>query len=170
MENQFIAALLILNMTGPAAFITLANLLNRPTPAAFLTTNTQSVGAVHAATLSVLEKKIPNLHGHLTNAQLDLAAEEYLSPLYRSLFCCLGMDVASRILDVYVFEGDNMLPLAACATLAKLEGKLYGDKQEILDVVLGAKGYELGKDDSFMALVKQMGESGNGQDKRPHSW
>lgn len=80
------------------------------------------------------------------------------------------MDVASRILDVYVLEGDDVLPLAACAVLAKLEGKLYGGKQEVLDVLLGAKGYELGKDDDFMALVKQMGESGTGQDKRPHSW
>jgi len=168
--THFIAALLILNLTGSAAFITLANLLNRSTPAAFLTSNAQATSAAHASSLRILEAKIPNLHGHLTNAQLELEPEEYLGPLYRSLFCCLGMDVASRILDVYVLEGDDVLPLAACAVLAKLEGKLYGGKQEVLDVLLGAKGYELGKDDDFMALVKQMGESGTGQDKRPHSW
>ena len=80
------------------------------------------------------------------------------------------MDIASRILDVYVFEGDAILPMAAVATMAKLEGKLYGGKSEVLDVLLGAKGYELGKDDDFMALVKSIGEIDTSQDRRPHSW
>lgn len=79
------------------------------------------------------------------------------------------MDIASRVLDVYVFEGDNVLNLVACGVLAKLEGKLYGSRNEILDVVLGSQGYELGKDDEFMMLVRSMGESGS-LEKRPHSW
>jgi hypothetical protein len=99
-----------------------------------------------------------------------LDAIEYLAPLFKSLFCCLGMDIASRILDVYVFEGDAVLPQAAVAVFAKLEGKLYGDKNEILDVLIGAKGFELGKDDDFMALVMSMGDSSATLDRRPHSW
>ncbi|KIW03273.1 uncharacterized protein PV09_05490 [Verruconis gallopava] len=167
---HFPAALLILNLSGPAAFITLANIFNRPIPAAFLTSNSASMSAAYKAVLSLLEKKISVLHAHLTNPQLELSPDSYLGPFFQSLFCSqrFGMDIASRIWDVYVFEGeDETLIHAACATLAKLEGKLYGSRDEILDA-LSEKQYSLGKEDDFMDLVRQLGNKKD--DKRPNSW
>jgi hypothetical protein len=167
---QFIAALLILNLSGPSSFITLANILNRPLPTAFLTQNTQSTSSTCSSVLRLLENKIPNLHAHLTNPQLQLDPVEYLAPIFTSLFCShrFDMDIASRIWDVYVFEGDEVLIHAACATLAKLEGKLYGSREEVLNALCSSKVYDLGKDDEFVMLVQQMGSKK--EDKRPNSW
>jgi hypothetical protein len=82
--------------------------------------------------------------------------------MLRSIFCSqkFGMDIASRIWDVYAFEGDKALVRAAVGVLARLEGRLYGNKQEILDVLgSSASGaWDLGPEDEFMAIVREMGK------------
>jgi hypothetical protein len=111
--------------------------------------------------LGILQYKIPNLHAHLTLPTLGLHPSEYMEPMLRSLFCSqkFGMDIASRIWDVYVFEGDKALVRAAVGILAKLEGRLYGNKQEILDVLGSSSGTcDLGTEDSFMKIVREMGK------------
>jgi len=70
------------------------------------------------------------------------------------------MDIASRIWDVYVFEGDKALVRTAVGVLAKLEGRLYGNKSEILDVLgSSASGaWDLGPEDEFVRVVRDMGK------------
>jgi hypothetical protein len=70
------------------------------------------------------------------------------------------MDIASRIFDIYVFEGDAALIRAAVATLAKLEVRLYGSRSEILEILGSAKGgpWDLGKEDDFILLMREMGK------------
>jgi len=70
------------------------------------------------------------------------------------------MDIASRIFDVYAFEGDAALIRAAVGTLAKLEGRLYGSRGEILEILGSAKGgpWDLGKEDDFMMVMREMGK------------
>ena len=81
------------------------------------------------------------------------------------------MEIASRLWDVYVFEGDEILVQAAVAVLARLEGKLYGSKEEILDVLVRGGVYELGREDEFMRCVREMGQTeGGGETRRPASW
>lgn len=93
------------------------------------------------------------------NPTLELPASEYLDPIFHSLFCSanFGMDIASRVWDVYVFERDKTLVRAAAAVLARLEGRLYGSRAEILDV-LGKEKWDLGNEDEFMATVREMGK------------
>lgn len=52
-----------------------------------------------------------------------------------------------------------MLVRAAIAVLTVLEPRLYGEADEIVGILgWGAKGYwELGREDAFMALVRQAG-------------
>jgi hypothetical protein len=81
--------------------------------------------------------------------------------MLRSLFCSqkFGMDIASRIWDVYVFEGDKAIVRAVVGALAKLEGRLYGNKQEILNVLGSSRAAcDLGPEDDFMRLVREMGK------------
>lgn len=66
------------------------------------------------------------------------------------------MDIASRIWDVYVFEGDAVLVQAAVGMLARLEGRLYGGRKECLDVLREDACFDLGRDDEFMACVRGM--------------
>lgn len=166
---------MILNLSGPASFITLANVLNRPTPSSFLTSNLQAITTIFNDIMATLETKIPNLHAHLTNPKLDLEPSVYLAPMLLSLFCNnkFGMDIASRIWDVYVFEGDELLVKAACATLAKLEGKLYGDRAEVLEIFASDQAFSLGREDDFMSLIRSMGKdcsSPKKYERRPSSW
>lgn len=69
------------------------------------------------------------------------------------------MDIASRIMDCYVFDGDGILVRACLGTLAKLEGRLYGSREEILELLGSAKGapWDLGKEEEFMELMREMG-------------
>jgi hypothetical protein len=82
--------------------------------------------------------------------------------MLHSLYCSqkFGMDIASRIWDVYVFEGDKALVRAAVGTLAKLEGRLYGSREEILAVLGSAVNgqWDLGPEDEFIQLVRDMGK------------
>jgi hypothetical protein len=63
--------------------------------------------------------------------------------------------------------------------LARLEGKLYGSREEVLDVLRceGGRNYDLGREDEFMGVVRAMGGDvssggvgGKKEDKRPNSW
>jgi Rab-GTPase-TBC domain len=166
-----VAALLLLNLDAPNAFTTLANLLNRPIPSAFLTSNAVAIPKIHNLVLDALSYKYPALHIHLTSPNLALPPAEYLDPMLRSLFCSskFGPDIASRIMDVYVFENDKMLIRAAVGTLAKLEARLYGNMREILDVLAFDKPmakWDLGNEDEFTQLVREAGKV----DDEDESW
>lgn len=155
------AALLILNLSPSDAFVALANILNRPLPMAFLVHDTNAMHRAHDLVLRTLAYKLPRLHAHLTKT-LALAPEQFLDPLFRTLFCCrgAGLDIASRIWDVYVFEGDKALVRAAVGTLDALEGRLYGEKQEVLEL-LGwrmSDSWAIADEDAFMRGVRNAGK------------
>jgi hypothetical protein len=103
----------------------LSNLLNQPVPAAFHTgADPATVAGTYQRTLAVLALKQPLLHTHLTQ-RLRLAPAAFLEPLFRYLFLqTLPLDYASRVWDVFVFEGSTVLVRAAVAVLARLEPAL----------------------------------------------
>lgn len=75
-----------------------------------------------------------------------------------SLHC--PVDVTSRLWDVYSFEGDSFLVRTAVAILMMLESKLYGSRNEVLDILgWNASVYPLGRDDEFMAFVRSAGKA-----------
>ncbi|KAF2084177.1 hypothetical protein K490DRAFT_49766 [Saccharata proteae CBS 121410] len=159
--THLIAALLILNLSASSAFTSLANLLNRPLPMAFLIHDTAAMSRAHDLVLRTMQTKIPALHRHLvTTLALDPAS--YLDPLFRTL-CArgVGVDVASRIWDVYVFEGDKALIRAAVGVLDVLEGQLYGGRDEVLKVLgwHGGAGWAVGGEDEFMLRVRNAGKA-----------
>ncbi|KAH7062335.1 rab-GTPase-TBC domain-containing protein [Macrophomina phaseolina] len=158
--THLIAGLLILNMSPPDAFISLANILNRSLPMAFLVNDTNAMRRARDLVLKTLHYKIPKLHYHLTEG-VSLEPEEFLDPLFRTMFCHgPGLDIASRIWDVYVFEGDKSLVRAAVGILDSLEGRLYGTREEILDLLgWNAKNeWCIKDDDAFMRGVRNAGK------------
>ncbi|KAI9701387.1 MAG: hypothetical protein M1820_006478 [Bogoriella megaspora] len=168
------AALLLLTLPTPAStFTSLANLLNRPFPLAHLLPDPGALARAHNLVLSTLSYKLPRLHQHLTNPELDLYPEEWIDPMMRSLFCArLGVDEASRLWDVYVFEGDRVLIRAVVGCLIKLEGKLYGTREEILSVLgwpdanpatagsgkQSSRMWDVGSEEDFMVAVREAGK------------
>ena len=92
--------------------------------------------------------------------------------MLRGLFCAhLGVDEASRLWDVYVFEGDKVLIRAVVGCLIRLEGKLYGSKEEILKVLgwpnvdaatalenPSPRLWDVGTEEDFMTAVREAGK------------
>ena len=141
---HFVAAFLLLNLPDPSAtFTALANLLNRPLPLAFLTEDSASISKSYVLTLRLLAHKLPLLHSHLFHSTSDgglgLTAEEVLEPMMRTLFLHpslgLGLEKAARIWDVLVFDGDAMIVRSCVGVLAVLESRLYGTREEMLQML-----------------------------------
>ncbi len=158
------AALLILTLPSPSStFLSLANLLNRPLPLAFLTGSPTATKKAYSLTLTLLSQKLPRLHHHLFSI-LALGAHEVLEPMMRTLFLGpvggVGVEIAVRLWDVIVFDGDSAIIRTAVAVLGVLEAKLYVEREDVLDL-LGweAKSeWKLGGVEEFMARVRTTGK------------
>lgn len=79
----------------------------------------------------------------------------------------LGVDIAARVWDVMVFDGDAAVIRTAVAVLGSLEGKLYGGKEEVLNVLgwrggVGRDKWDVGGEENFMAHVREVGKEDNG--------
>jgi len=168
---QLIAGLLRLQLgTASDTFSCLCNLLNRPLPLAFLTGDPSATAKAYQLTDGLLSHKFPRLHTRLFSPAphgLGLTAHEVLEPMMRTLFLgpgnSLGVDTASRVWDVMVFDGDGVIIRTAVALLGALEGKLYGSAAEVLSVLgwmggSGKGGWEVGDEDEFMGRVRSAGK------------
>ncbi|KAL9099833.1 MAG: hypothetical protein Q9163_004721 [Psora crenata] len=182
--THLVAAFLSLIMATPCqAFLTLSNLLNRPLPLAFLTGDSGGMGKAYGLTLSILRNKYPRLHNHLfgsalnakspmtegtacelsSSQPLNLSPALILEPIMRTLFLGpgqgLGIDIAARVWDVMVFEGDAAIIRTTVALLGILEGKLYGDREDVLGILGwgGNIGQGLADEEAFMAGVRSVG-------------
>lgn len=159
--THLIAGQLCQHLEPSAAFVTLANLLNRPLPLAFLVHDQAAMSRAYAQILSTLSYKCPNLHAHLTNPALDVQPAEFLDPLLRCLFTYnLANEHAARVWDLYVFEGEKVLVRAAVGVLSILEPKLYGGREEILDIISwrNEKKWALGTEEEFIKAVREAGK------------
>ncbi|KAI9884055.1 MAG: hypothetical protein M1823_004169 [Watsoniomyces obsoletus] len=157
--THLIAGLLLLNLPPPQAFLVLSNLLNHSIPLAFHTSDPSGIHQTYTLTLQALAYKFPDLHQHLTST-LKLPPETYLEPMFRTLFTrTLPLDHASRVWDVYVFEGDRFLVRTAVAVLGRLEHTLYGNREEVLGI-LGWGNKEV--DGNGIGRDIRRGSNGNG--------
>ena len=122
--------------------------------------DSEAISRMYDLTLRSLEYKFPDLHNHLTTI-LQLRPKSFLEPMFRTLLTrCVPLDHASRVWDVYVFEGDGFLVRTAVAILGKLDLEMRRTREEVLQVVgWGAKGmWELGDVDEFMLAVRSAGK------------
>lgn len=162
--THLIAGLLCLHTSAAepeTAFVALANLLNRPTPLAFLVHDQAAMARTHDLVLSTLKYKSPTLHAHLTSPNLNLSPSDLLDPLFRCLFAYnLPPSHAARVWDLYIFEGEKALVRTAVAVLAKLEPKLYGKRDEVLDLLGWGNEdrWELGSEEEFVTSVREAGK------------
>ena len=123
---------------------------------------------------ALLAQKLPKLYGHLFTPEpsgLGLSHHELFEPMMRTLFLGpgegLGVETATRVWDVLVFEGDRMCIRTAVAVLGALEGDLYGERDEVLAKLgwgggSGSQMWKVGDEDAFMARVRAMGKHEQG--------
>ncbi|KAL8819457.1 MAG: hypothetical protein Q9223_002115 [Gallowayella weberi] len=173
--THLLAGLLLLTLpSASATFISLANLLNRPLPLAFLSGEPAGCAKAYSLVYALLEDKYPRLHTHLFSREqgLDIHPHEILEPVMRMLFLGpnsgLGVEAASRVWDVMVFDGDAAVVRTVVGLLGWLEGRLYGNREEVLGV-LGWRGGGWGIEgdvEGFMKLVRAVGKERVHKEKR----
>lgn len=159
--SHLVAGMLCYHLRPADAFVTLANMLNRAVPLAFHVHDVAVMARTYELVLSTLKYKFPKLHGHLTSSAIGLRPEDFLDPIFRCLFAYhLPLEHASRVWDIFVFEGDKALVRAAVAVLGRLEGKLYGTREEVLDLLgwRNEKRWDLGNEEEFIAAVREAGK------------
>jgi hypothetical protein len=167
-EATSLAALLLLQIPDPiSAFITLANMLHRPLLSALLIKDHAALQPTFTGIMTKLAERVPSLHAHLVSlsnrssassacsdrsagscsssvSALDRSGSivaEVLTPVLASLAFgspAVGVEIATRVWDGAVFEGDSAMAAAAVAVLEKLEGRLYGGRLEEVVTELGA--------------------------------
>lgn len=169
--THLVAGILCLHLRPADAFVALANMLNRPLPLAFLVHDAGAMARAYDLILSTLKYKFTKLHDHLTSSATGMRPEEYLDPMFRCLFAYnLPVEHVNRIWDIFVFEGDKALIRTAVAILGKLEGKLYGSREEILDLVgwRNEQKWDVGSEEEFIAAVREAGKvDSKGELKNP---
>lgn len=80
----------------------------------------------------------------------------------------MGVEIAARVWDAMVFDGDGVTIRTAVAVLAALEGKLYGGVDEVRGVLgwgggVGQGAWDVGGEDEFMSRVRNAGKEERGE-------
>ncbi|KZL66262.1 TBC domain-containing protein [Colletotrichum tofieldiae] len=166
-----LAALLLLNLPSPSVtFIALANVLNRPLPLSFYSEDPGAKASAYNLVMQTLSVKSPRLHEHLTKDISEGDADFYLGNFFMGLGTThLAMDEASRLWDVYVFEGDAVMVRAAVATLMRNEMALLGVKspgeaKKMIEGGVNKDGRKAvvgddGAEDRWMRAVREAGKA-----------
>lgn len=136
-----------------------------------------AISRIHSLTLTTLASKFPTLYAHLCSPEIGLNVDPgiYLDTIFEGLFTTiLGLDEATRLWDVWVFEGDAVLVRAAVAVFSQVENKLYGavSRQEVFRLLSGGVDLDgdvvkgtLDREDEWMERVRDAGRSGTGRSK-----
>lgn len=130
---SFVGAVLSLNMEAPDAFTCFANLLNNPCHRAAFTLNQKQMDIYYKVYSSALAHKLPKIFSHFTVAGLspDLYLLDWLYTIYAK---AMPLDVACRIWDVFLRDGDEFLFRTALGVL-----HLYQEELLKMDFVHGAQ-------------------------------
>ncbi|KAL0117755.1 hypothetical protein PUN28_008866 [Cardiocondyla obscurior] len=130
---SFVGAVLSLNMEPPDAFACFANLLNHPCHRAAFTLDQKRMNTYYKVYSSALAHKLPKVFSHFTIAGLspDLYLLDWLYTIYAK---AMPLDVACRIWDVFLRDGDEFLFRTALGVL-----HLYQEELLKMDFVHGAQ-------------------------------
>ncbi|KAI1173635.1 hypothetical protein F4777DRAFT_589711 [Nemania sp. FL0916] len=161
-----IAALLLLNFdTAASAFIALANVLNRPLPLSFYANDHGAQSSAYQVIHQILAARSPTLVKHIVDTEsINSDLEIRLTAIFMSLFTKhISLDDCTRLWDVYVFEGDDVLIHAAAALLLQKEMSLLpthsaAEFSKVLDDC-AKTGIQEPDSDGFMKRVRAIGNS-----------
>ncbi|KAG7800228.1 hypothetical protein KL944_003801 [Ogataea haglerorum] len=97
-------------------------------------TNNEYLEDIAAQFDKFLAKTSPAIHAHFK--AVGLQPRTVIANTVPSLFSkCLNMDVCSRLVDIYIFEGDTFPLRVLLALIRKIQYKLLGSKEEICNVL-----------------------------------
>ncbi|CAG2165478.1 unnamed protein product [Oppiella nova] len=114
---SFLAAMLLLNMESESAFVCLANLLNRELLVSFFRVNQPVMNAYYKTFEEFFAENLPKLYKHFNEQKLspDLYLVDYIYTLFSR---SLPLDIASRIWDLFLRDGEEFIFRAALGILS----------------------------------------------------
>ncbi|KAH8920736.1 RabGAP/TBC [Atractiella rhizophila] len=131
------AALLLLNLSPPEAFLSLVNLISKSCLKCLYSNDEETIEAYYRIFDTILADNLPKLYQHFLATSIRPSL--YLRPWLLSAFSAyLPFDTTVRLFDVFLLEGDSLLFRLALALLEILESRLLVLKgveevEEVLD-------------------------------------
>ncbi|TDL28056.1 RabGAP/TBC [Rickenella mellea] len=148
-----IAAMFLLNMNPPAAFLCMRNLLERHCMRSFYggLSAKEDVEAYYRIFDTLLADGMPKIYFNFKQHQISPVAylPDWILPVFLDH---LPLEACARIWDVLILEGDSFLFRAALAMLGVLEPRLFfPDRTELLGILRGENkaALEVAKRDSL---------------------
>ena len=114
---SFLAAMLLLNMESSDAFVCLGNILNSKLLVSFFRVNQTVMNAYYKTYEEFFKENLPKLHKHFNEHKLspDLYLVDYIYTLFSR---SLPLDIASRVWDLFLRDGDQFIFRAALGILS----------------------------------------------------
>ncbi|XP_015118102.1 TBC1 domain family member 14 [Diachasma alloeum] len=130
---SFIGAILTLNMEPNDAFICFSNLLDNPCHRAAFTLNQTQMNVYYKVYTTALLNNLPKVHAHFVSS--GLSPDFYLLDWVYTIYAkAMPLDVACRVWDIFVRDGDEFLFRTALGVLNLYQEELLG-----MDFVRGAQ-------------------------------
>ncbi|BGP30825.1 hypothetical protein JCM10296v2_002582 [Rhodotorula toruloides] len=130
----FPAALLILNMSPAEAFVCLVNLVQKSFLRSFYSSDPDEVEAYYRVFDTLLADYMPRVYANFS-AQV-VRPSLYLFPWLSTLYTAfLPLDLATRVFDVFLLEGDSFVFRVAIVLLQILEPRLFNPNLDELSAV-----------------------------------
>lgn len=121
-------------MTPPEAFLSLVNLVSKSVLSSFYKEAPQERDAFYRIFDTLLADTMPRVYENFSREQVSPAL--YLDPWLSSCFIrFLPLDLATRLFDVFLLEGDSFLFQVSLVVLEVLEPRLFNPVREELEAV-----------------------------------
>ncbi|KAK4058330.1 hypothetical protein OIO90_000487 [Microbotryomycetes sp. JL221] len=142
-------ALLLVNMAPADAWVSLVNLVDKSFLKSFYGGKSDEMEAYYRIFDTLLADSMPKVYENFLRQ--SISPRLYLTPWLISLYVrFLPLDLATRIFDVFVLEGDSFLFRVALAILRTLESRLFNPNQTDIQAVFD------GTDRGAVAIVKRI--------------
>ncbi|XP_033102695.1 TBC1 domain family member 14-like [Anneissia japonica] len=122
---SFIAAVFLLNLEPPDAFICFSNLMNKPCQMAFFRLDQTIMQAYFATFEEYFQDNLPHLYDYFEELEVtpDLYIIDWMYTIYSK---SLPLDVACRVWDVFFRDGEEFLFRTALGILQLYQNVLLG--------------------------------------------
>lgn len=149
---SYLVAGFLLNMEALDTFICLANFINKPFNLAFYITDRTQMYKYAMAADSIILTLLPKVHKHFK--ELNIESENYMTDWFMTVYLKpLPLDIASRVWDIYLLEGEIFLFKVALALLKMHSHQLENYPRDLCINLLN----QFPKDISEDALFENIG-------------
>lgn len=130
----FPAAMLLLNMPPPDAFVALVNLVHKSVLRSFYSEDPEDREAYFRVFDTLLADYMPKVYANFSSQVVRPSL--YLAPWLSTMYIAfLPLDLATRVFDVFLLEGDSFAFRVALVLLQILEPRLFNPNLDELAAV-----------------------------------